>query len=82
MAAGDIGPTPSGGAPLVLQISGQVWRKTSQVNVMIQDLQMLISQLVIFSVMHYFEVMKSWRHVILAAILSTVLAGLMRRYVW
>lgn len=49
---------------------------------MIQDLQMLISQLVIFSVMHYFEVMKSWRHVILAAILSTVLAGLMRRYVW
>jgi len=49
---------------------------------MIQDLQMLISQLVIFSVMRYFEVFKTWRQVVFAAVVTTVLASLMRRYVW
>lgn len=49
---------------------------------MIQDLQMLIGQLITFSIMRYFEVFRTWRHAMLAAILSTALAALLRRYVW
>lgn len=49
---------------------------------MIQDLQMLIGQLIVFSLMRYFDMLKTWRGAVLGAIWTTVFAGLMRRYIW
>jgi len=49
---------------------------------MIQDLQMLIGQLIVFSLMRYFEVVRTWRAAALGAIWTTVFAALMRRYIW
>jgi len=43
---------------------------------------MLAGLLLVYSLMRYFEIFTSWKQVVHSTIWTTILAGVMRRYLW